>query len=348
MDKSGTQVSIILPCHNADPVLLTRTVDSVLAQSYPSFELLFVDDGSEAAFAQALEREAQRDPRFRLLKQDASGVSAARNNGIRSAAGEYVTFLDADDTLSSRFLEEAVMAAGELRADYLIGGTCYIFTGETEPDAGSAGSLDPVADAIALTPRRLPRTKAECIGAPYRFDANAYINRGIAARLIKKEILKDAYLFPEGLRIAEDASWNLQLVCGGFRGYYVPGIWYYYYENAQSVSNRYNPDVIRDMEDHLAVIGRQMDLRRGIEYKAYMDLMMDDLRYIYKCMLGHPDWKAAKAERREIKAHLYKDRPWNAMGDLRYLKLADTRNRFKAYLYRMHLLFAFWALRKGA
>ena len=57
MDKSGTQVSIILPCHNADPALLTRTVDSVLAQSYQSFELLFVDDGSEAAFAQALERK---------------------------------------------------------------------------------------------------------------------------------------------------------------------------------------------------------------------------------------------------------------------------------------------------
>ena len=351
-------VSIILPCRDPEPALLTKAVDSVLAQTHGGFELIIVDDGSDTRFKEAFRREAERDDRIRLIEQEPSGVSAARNHGIREAKGRYISLLDADDTVSPWFLEEALAAAKALSADYLIGGTCYLFiaqaaagqasTGQPHAPARRIKELDPIRDAIELTRDRLPQTKAECIGAPYRFDENAYINRGIAARLVKREILTDQYLFPKGLRIAEDASWNLTLVSSDFRGFYVPGIWYNYLENENSVSNRYNPNVIRDMEDHLAVIARQIDMKSDIEYRAYMDLMMDDLRYISKCMVNNPSWKAGKEERRDILAHLYRDLPWKRMGEARYRKLAAPRDRFKAVLYRMRLLFAFWSLKKGA
>ena len=347
MERERIDVSIILPCRDPDPALLTKAVDSVLAQTKGSFELIIVDDGSGSRYQEVLSRESGRDDRIRLIRQEPSGVSAARNNGIREAEGRYISLLDADDTVSPWFLEEALAAAQALAADYLIGGTCYIFKGKTMPSARSAGGLDPIGDAIELTRERLPQTKAECIGSPYRFDENAYINRGIAARLVRRDILTSGYLFPEGLRIAEDASWNLALVSSDFRGFYVPGIWYYYLENEKSVSNRYNPDVVRDMEDHLAVIARQMDLRSDVEYRAYMDLMMDDLRYISICLVNNPRRKGGAAERRKILAHLYLDLPWKMIGDARYRKLAAPKDRYKAVLYRMRLLFAFWSLKKG-
>ena len=374
MTREAPAVSILLPCRNADPVLLTRAVDSILAQTYPDYELLIIDDGSEERYARALRSEAARDGRIRLLQQAPSGVSAARNRGIREAKGRYITLLDADDTVSPWFLEEAVRAADALAADFVIGGTVYIYDGQSVPeDRATAGTniarnatertsagpasardatertsarLDPVRDAVELTPARLHATRAECIGEPYRFDDKAYINRGIAARLVRRELLTDGFLFPEHLRIAEDASWNLALV-SAFHGYYVPSIWYYYYENGKSVSNRFNPRVIRDMEDHLEVIRGQMDLTNDTEYRAFMDLMMDDLRYIHKCMVGNPRWKASTAKRRKVLAHLYGDLPWKEMANRRYLRLAPLRNRWKAELYRLRLLFVFWALRRS-
>ena len=393
MKSSETAVSIILPCRDADPALLKRAVDSVLAQTFADFELLIVDDGSKEPFQEA---------RIRLLRQEPSGVSAARNRGIREATGEFITLLDADDTVSTWFLEEAVGAIRKLNADFVIGGTCYIWEGQEEPDdsgaagsaqkpdpasgasdmadmtdtasaAGSAGrrppDSDPVKVAVELTRERLPLTRAECIGEPYRFDDKAYINRGIAARLVRRELLTEEFLFPEKLRIAEDASWNLAIV-NNFRGYYVPGLWYYYWENGKSVSNRYNPRVIRDMEDHLAVIRGQLDLTNDTEYRAFMDLMMDDLRYIYKCMVGNPRWKesvlrrrkaaaaqdrkaaaarnrkAYAAQRRKTLVHLYTDLPWREIGEKRYLRLTSARNRWKAELYRRRLLFTVWSLRR--
>lgn len=374
MKSSETAVSIILPCRDADPALLKRAVDSVLAQTFADFELLIVDDGSREPFQEALREQAQRDDRIRLLRQEPSGVSAARNRGIREAAGEFITLLDADDTVSPWFLEEAAGSIRKLNADFVIGGTCYIWEGKEEPDnSGSAGRRspysDPVKEAVELTRERLPLTRAECIGEPYRFDDKAYINRGIAARLVRRELLTEEFLFPEKLRIAEDASWNLAVV-NNFRGYYVPGLWYYYWENGKSVSNRYNPRVIRDMEDHLAVIRGQLDLTNDTEYRAFMDLMMDDLRYIYKCMVGNPRWKesvlrrrkaaaaqdrkaaaarnrkAYAAQRRKTLVHLYTDLPWREIGEKRYLRLTSARNRWKAELYRRRLLFAVWSLRR--
>ena len=319
MKSTAKVVSIILPCRNADPVLLGRAVDSVLAQTFAEYELLILDDGSDEDFQESLRAEAAKDGRIRLIRQEPSGVSAARNRGIREAEGEYITLLDADDTVSAWFLEEAVEAARKLKADFVIGGTCYIYDGQSVPKERGAEGLDTVKDAVLLSRERISKTRAECIGEPYRFDSRAYINRGIAARLVRRELLTEEFLFPEKLRIAEDASWNLTIECN-FRG--------------------------KDMEDHLEVIRGQMDLSSDIEYRAFMDLMMDDLRYIYKCMVGNPQWQAGAAKRKEVLDYLYTCPPWREMSDRRYRRLASPRNRWKAELYRLRLLFAFWSLRK--
>ena len=199
MKSTAKVVSIILPCRNADPVLLGRAVDSVLAQTFAEYELLILDDGSDEDFQESLRAEAAKDGRIRLIRQEPSGVSAARNRGIREAEGEYITLLDADDTVSAWFLEEAVEAARKLKADFVIGGTCYIYDGQSVPKERSAEGLDPVKDAVLLSRERISKTRAECIGEPYRFDSRAYINRGIAARLVRRELLTEEFLFPEKL-----------------------------------------------------------------------------------------------------------------------------------------------------
>lgn len=99
-----------MPCHNAE-AFLPLSVGSVLAQSFQDWELIAVDDGSTDGTLAWL--QAQRDPRIRVLSQANQGVSAARNAGLEQAGGDYVAFLDADDTWEPTFLAtmQAALAA---------------------------------------------------------------------------------------------------------------------------------------------------------------------------------------------------------------------------------------------
>jgi len=86
--------SVILPTHNR-ATLLPRAIDSVLNQELQDFELIVVDDGSTDGTAGVIARLP--DDRLAFVRQDHSGVSAARNAGVALAIGRYVTFLDSDD-----------------------------------------------------------------------------------------------------------------------------------------------------------------------------------------------------------------------------------------------------------
>jgi glycosyltransferase involved in cell wall biosynthesis len=91
-------ISVVMPCHNASPYV-EEAVASVLAQSYPHVELVIVDDGSTDGSSEILHRLASEHPeRVSLLFQNRAGPFAARNQALAHARGNYIAFLDADDT----------------------------------------------------------------------------------------------------------------------------------------------------------------------------------------------------------------------------------------------------------
>lgn len=96
-------ISIIMPCYNA-AAHLPLSVGSVLAQTFSDWELIAVDDGSADGTLERL--KAHTDPRIHVIHQANQGVSAARNTGLALAKGDYVAFLDSDDTWDARFLEK--------------------------------------------------------------------------------------------------------------------------------------------------------------------------------------------------------------------------------------------------
>lgn len=100
-------ISIIMPCYNA-VAHLSQSVGSVLSQTFSDWELIAVDDGSSDNTLAWL--QAQTDLRFRIHTQTSQGVSAARNAGLKLAFGQYVAFLDADDTWAPTFLEKLLSA----------------------------------------------------------------------------------------------------------------------------------------------------------------------------------------------------------------------------------------------
>ena len=93
-------MSVVIPCYN-QAHFLSEAIESVLAQSYPHFEIVVVDDGS----TDDTPKVAARYPAVRCIRQDNRGLSAARNAGLGCSEGEYVVFLDADDRLLPEALE---------------------------------------------------------------------------------------------------------------------------------------------------------------------------------------------------------------------------------------------------
>jgi len=93
MTSTSPKFSVIIPVYNGEATI-ANAIDSILKQSWPAFEILVVDDGSTDATPDRVKAYAEQ---VRYIRQDNSGVSAARNRGVREAQGDWLAFLDADD-----------------------------------------------------------------------------------------------------------------------------------------------------------------------------------------------------------------------------------------------------------
>ena len=111
-------VSIIIPVFNAENYL-NRCIRSVLSQSFNNFELILVDDGSTDRSSDICDGYEVEDERIHVIHQANAGVSAARNRGIESAKGEYISFIDADDWVERDMYESLFNEARENGADYV-------------------------------------------------------------------------------------------------------------------------------------------------------------------------------------------------------------------------------------
>lgn len=105
-------ISIIIPCYNVEKFVV-RTINSVLSQTGDNsrFEIILVNDGSTDSTSKRIKQIALNVPQIVFLEQANKGVSIARNLGLSVAKGEYVYFLDADDTISPDFIDSLSQTA---------------------------------------------------------------------------------------------------------------------------------------------------------------------------------------------------------------------------------------------
>ena len=112
------KVSVIIPVYNAQQHL-RQCLDSICQQTLQEIEIICVDDGSTDHSLSILQEYAKADSRIQVLTQKNQGAGAARNCGLRSAKGLYLSFLDADDFFEPNMLEEAVKSIETYSADFV-------------------------------------------------------------------------------------------------------------------------------------------------------------------------------------------------------------------------------------
>lgn len=107
-------ISIVVPVYNVESKL-NRCLISIQNQSYPDFEVLLIDDGSKDSSGLICDEFVKLDSRFKVYHTENRGVSRARNLGIEKSTGEYLTFVDSDDYIETKYLSDLLAGInGEL------------------------------------------------------------------------------------------------------------------------------------------------------------------------------------------------------------------------------------------
>lgn len=112
-------ISLIIPCYNAERSL-EKCLDSVTQQSYSHLEIIIVDDGSTDNSSKIYVEFQRRDERIKIFHQNNSGVSKARNRGVKAATGDYICFVDSDDWVEPDYCAELYRLLLDENADISI------------------------------------------------------------------------------------------------------------------------------------------------------------------------------------------------------------------------------------
>lgn len=189
-------VSVIIPAYNAAE-FMGETLDSVFAQTFTRFEVIVINDGSPDT--EQLEGVVERYPsNLRYIKQENQGAAAARNAGLRAARGEFVAFLDADDTWLPTFLERQLALLKNTGAE-LVFADALLF-GDSPLDGRTFMQVDPPSGEV--TAENLLRVKVTVLTSTV---------------LARKAPVLDVGLFDVSLRRGQDFDLWLRLAKAGVR-----------------------------------------------------------------------------------------------------------------------------------
>ena len=187
-------ITIIVPVYNTRNYLDT-CLKSICNQHYKEWECILIDDGSTDGSSDICDSWSEVDTRIRVLHQKNLGVSAARNNGIKHAQGEYITFIDSDDWIDDNYLSG--MITGAEGCDLVISGIVY------NHENGKIVIRQPCQSQTI----ELSRDYVDVLTDLLRKN----LLYGPTNKLYKSEILKQHnIIFPEDCSLGEDLEFNFK------------------------------------------------------------------------------------------------------------------------------------------
>lgn len=255
-------VSIIIAAYNVENYI-ENCLKSVLKQTYPNWECIIIDDGSEDdTFLVAMNFSA-KDARFKVINRHHQGVSAARNCGLREACGEFITFMDSDDRYDAAFLEKAVHNIGN--ADLFISGIHNV-------------QIDDNGKEIPLESWSIPKlyfeNKKEL--AAYYIREHKLLLYSNCNKLYRNSILKaNNIIFDENLQFGEDRVFNYTYLQYADKAITSEECFYYYYHrNRASLSSQFRKQHIVELmhlhREKLKWLSRVLDASYAEELEAFI------------------------------------------------------------------------------
>ena len=218
-------ISVIVPVYNVVSYL-DECVASIVAQTYKAWECILVDDGSVDGSDVLCDEWAKKDVRIRVIHQENSGVSKARNRGIEDSRGEYIVFVDSDDWLGEEHLERLLVAPS---ADLIVSGVRQVVSNENgvdyKPSCGKTFAFDQegIDEVVDLN--------------------HKYLLYGPVVKLYQASIIKEnGVIFPTDCSYGEDLLFNLQYLDYVHTISQVDDVSYFYRRGMETLSTKERPN----------------------------------------------------------------------------------------------------------
>lgn len=238
-------ISVVVPVYKTE-LYLQECLDSILAQTYTKLEIILIDDGSPDECGAICDEYVLKDSRVKVIHKENGGAAAARNDGIKQSTGEYLAFIDSDDTVAPNWIECLYTSIAD--CDFVITGITYV------NDGTKSGVVPPSNDLVDLV-------KCSLFG----YTCN---------KLYRKEILF-GHEFSVGLR--EDLLFNLSLLGAGKTYTISDACGYYYRQHRESLLHiAIVPQVQTVFE-----FEKQLDLQTQTLLVSDRDAIYNDVMYSY-------------------------------------------------------------------
>ena len=214
------KVSIIVPVYNAENHI-ERCFESIIAQDYPNWELIIIDDGSSDSSGDRCDRYSLWDKRIRVVHKPNGGVSSARNAGLKAATGDWISFVDADDYVKPSILSSFIAKLSD--------NVEYVSMGFENLNSRSFPVISIVDTDNALEGL---------------FSSGAYKYMQPWAKFFKKNKIDELKLmFDNMLSIGEDKLFILQYLLGTTECRFLNDSLYMYNDGIGLSTKRYKPEV---------------------------------------------------------------------------------------------------------
>ena len=252
-------ISVIVPCYNSERYL-NVCLESLKAQKSPSIEIILIDDGSKDHTGAMLDAFAETEPRAIVVHKENGGVSSARNCGLSIAKGRYIAFMDADDALEEdslfRLYQHAVRTGAQI-----------VSANHTLFDMAVSQRIPVMVEPVVQQPSEIVKE----ILHMHRIYNNLW------NKLYVKELF-DGMMLDEGVRIGEDALFNLQLYLRAKRVSHLRAYTYVYrvhdasvMANVRGYSQAHQP-MLRGMSEKLLAAGmKELYFRDFLQTAVWID-----------------------------------------------------------------------------
>ena len=270
-------VSVIIPVYNTAQYL-DNCIQSICAQTLSDWEIILVDDGAKDESPQICDKWVAKDERIHVIHKQNEGLGLTRNAGLTIAKGEFVCFLDSDDTLDKETLEYCTERLVQEQAD-----ACF-YGRKTQGKDGSYTVNKNIPEKLVYIGEEVKKEFARIyIGKLPTENASSYIQASACCGMYRHSVIRDNGLtfMSERICLSEDTFFNLDFCRYAKKTLILPKDFYNYTYNANSLTKSYNPNKIRQVKEYI----RYLRLY-GQEYKE-MDRVEERIAYSFYIYFRH-------------------------------------------------------------
>lgn len=321
------KISIIVPIYKIPEEYLRSCIESLINQSYPDLEILLVDDGSPDNCGSIIDEYGKEHENIMCIHQENAGVSAARNNGLDHATGEYIIFVDGDDCLTDGICADVAEQLRKTPCDMML----FKYINASELSDKAAHSEDLSCKKVAANSR-----KKLLLSVIRQVQLFPDVELGSPwGKVFSKKFLDSNHLrFPLNIKKTQDRVFIANCLERVKTVYCFQRLGYIYNNiNENSVCKRFNPNILSVIEQAgdllLEVLFRQKDISEAEKKNARTE---QSLRFMAEWLLIFFLHKEQNLEYAECKNAMKAARNSKTFRYLMEINLFD-HNKIKKYGY---------------